>query len=761
MANVEHISLPPPPLATMTLQQINTDPAIMRQYTPDHQLTHTYVAGLLSLEAGNLDAALTHFQAENAGSPCYGLSLGNCGQILLHLDRLQQAEEYCERALAEFDANGCPHPPSGAQFARNSGEILARQGRYAKASTNFNRAVLLTRQLIKDHPDLADALELESGHIFNSWGSALLEFGRMSGATDCFRKALDIYKKHPGQVVGLAETLTNYALTLTSTGRLTESSLALREALQVATTSRNDQQIRRVQIAMIKLDPSLVPDAYAVLDEASAEASEAGMPSDAYVRLCIKADVASKRGDYQVGLDAIKEMTGFESQLDQDDPNPAKMRFAKAELMAANGAPPDEVLCPLIEGAEMWFQRLRRPLSGGDFLATAQAMHSHFRLLSRTLLEMGRTAEALAVFEMGRAIGYAVAVDGVTGRILGLSLFKDVQRQIDCSLVEQVQSTLRSEQAILILAPLPPKFVAFVVQANCIEVVEVLLPSDETEASRLFDEVSLIPFRLQEGVGERSIPELISTFARKIATAINGKTVITVHPSNLLHKVPWRALLHSFGIPWNQLPLTIGYGFLVRQSESARQSGQCRALGYGNAGIVDLNEEARSFAMTFGSVGQVLENCRSEDIRAALSSNEIVFISCHGNVVRQPDSGENRLFLDVQDGRADASEGLLPERVAARLVILSACHSGVYEVEWGDHPVGFAPDLIQKGAEHCLCARYEVNSNFSHTFFNEFGGRIASGEQYASAFSAALQTMDAEGFDLWRDLACFELLGKN
>jgi len=69
------------------------------------------------------------------------------------------------------------------------------------------------------------------------------------------------------------------------------------------------------------------------------------------------------------------------------------------------------------------------------------------------------------------------------------------------------------------------------------------------------------------------------------------------------------------------------------------------------------------------------------------------------------------------------------------------------------------PDLLRAGAKLCLGARFPVNSRFTAGLMNIFGGHLARGEKVPEAFARSLSEVEAQGFDFWKDLACFKLIG--
>jgi hypothetical protein len=179
------------------------------------------------------------------------------------------------------------------------------------------------------------------------------------------------------------------------------------------------------------------------------------------------------------------------------------------------------------------------------------------------------------------------------------------------------------------------------------------------------------------------------------------------------------------------------------------------------SGDINLCDEARAFAREFGGRGSAIMNCSSLDFVHALQTGSVVLVSCHGDVdapdrnLSNLDAGE--LILTLSDG-AQRVRMLIPDNVIAPLVILSACESGVYRMGRGDFPIGAAPELIRAGAQDCIGTRFPILTHFAASFFPALGRELAAGTPIALAFAKTNEAHESR-FDLWRDLACVELVG--
>lgn len=726
-------------------------------YVPSHQVTQNYLDGLEAIRENRLEDAIDVLLAESVDSPCRGLALGNAGLALLRLEKFDLGYANLIEADNYFIVKGCSHPPSWVQFKRNCVESIA-PSRPEEALQKFNQTVYFARNLAGKHDDFRREIELEIAHIFNSWGGTLIQLRDPKGALDCFQRARDIYRKYETNKVGLAETLTNLSLAFRCLCKKNEASLALKEALSVARSGGDKDQVSRIQIATIQLDPTLIDDdPLGILENAAKEAIDDGRYSTGYVRHCIRATVAENLKRVPEGLAACRAAQLIEHLLDPGDARPANMRLVLARLRDMSGLPATDVLNALFEGARLWWKVLRQPQLTADVQEKTKSMHDHFRLLARKLLDEGRNDEACLAFESGRALGFAIEVDpSALSNILALDPFAGSQGSVDCEGLQLIQAALGESEAIISMAILPPSFVSFVVRRDSVAAVEHPLP-DKAECNRIFEEIRVISRRLHKMNGIEAVPWVIQDFARKLSGEIGASRIVSVIPNSVLHGVPWRALLRLFGVSWNQLSAKTEFGIFLTRSKQAPIQGCAIALGHGTAGSIDLNQEARDFANAFGAQGKVVERATSTDIQGALIKRGSVLISCHGSQRKDLNSGKSHLYLSLSDGDKSAAE-IWPASVGAELVVLSACDSGVYDVTWGDYPVGAGPDLIRKGASFCLATRFPVDAQFAANLMKELAGHLSSGDLVQTAFSKALNRMESCGADFWNQIACFELI---
>jgi tetratricopeptide (TPR) repeat protein len=713
-----------------------------------------------AMRALDLEAAIDRFAFEPPESPCYVLARCNLALTLRRLGRWQEAEAVARSALTLIAERGCPHPPSVVQVARTLAEAVSAQGRHVESFKLFADAQARSEELAATHPEQRVSLEIEMAHAFNSWGSAHIHVRQYELSLELFDTALDVYARYPDQhPKGRAHVLTNKSLALRELGRVDDARQALATALPIAQKEGTDEQSIRILVALMQLSDGMEAQKYfeEIIASADREIGR-GSYATAYVRLCAIAQRAAELSQFEQGLDAIERLRKLEGLLDRREINPARLRMTWATLLEQSGATQHEVCRVLIQGAHLWFSRIADNLVHDDFSALTREMHEHFRYLSTTLLALGKLSEALVGFEAGRALAHSVEVDpSFLGRVVAANPFSAAGDSVELSWLRSAQAILSEDDVLLSIPVLPPEIVAFVITRNDVAVVREPMPESLDERDELFKAIRAIPYELQQNVGPRAVPDICHSLAKQLAARIGARVVRAIMPYSHLHAVPWRTLLRWHRVAWPQLLCRIEFGLMLHGASATRTSidNWC-ALGVGTAGDLDLADEARDFAKTVDATVRI--PCTGDDVTKALTANGAVFVSCHGKAVAVPGHIGRDLAFEFADGTRNAST-ILPQRVSASVVILSACESGVYEMSWGDFPYGLGPALVRAGASTCIGARFLLRASFAAAFFREVALQLAGGHDVDAAIAFASSACHASGADLWRDLACIEILG--
>ncbi|SNX88805.1 CHAT domain-containing protein [Streptomyces sp. TLI_55] len=238
-----------------------------------------------------------------------------------------------------------------------------------------------------------------------------------------------------------------------------------------------------------------------------------------------------------------------------------------------------------------------------------------------------------------------------------------------------------------------------------------------------------------------------------------GDLIWTV-PHDVLHHVPFHALRVNGGPLLARNP--------VCSSPSASVLRHCRARSHadrsGAAVLVDsrndlplAHADAQEFAVrdhiVSGSVTVLKqEQVTRQAVRRVLELPvDVVHIACHG--VFSGHRGQDAGILLAPDGSADGERftaaDLLTVGIRARLVVLSACDSGLSRRVAGDELLGLTRAVIHAGARSLLVTLWQVEALPAGFLMRRFYHCFGSSSGPADALrEAALATRDATVADV-------------
>jgi len=193
--------------------------------------------GLLLKSMGDYDGAKPYFERALAideqvlglTHPYTATSLINLGGLLQDMGDYDGAKPYFERALAIHEQALGPTHPETATSVGQLGALLQVMGDYAGAKPYYERALAIHEQVLgPTHPYTATSL--------NNLGALLKSMGDLAGAKPYFERALAIHEQVLGPThPETANSLNNLGALLHTMGNLTEAkpyferSLAIRE----------------------------------------------------------------------------------------------------------------------------------------------------------------------------------------------------------------------------------------------------------------------------------------------------------------------------------------------------------------------------------------------------------------------------------------------------------------------------------------------------------------------------------------------------
>ena len=381
---------------------------------------HPYVAlGLKNLGAalhrqGRLeDAAATHREALelaraslDPAHPMVAGILNNLAVTLGKLGRFEEAERLFGEALELLRRRYGEEHPDVAVTLSALGELLGQRGRYGEAEALLRRALAMRRAFHGEH-------HREVAVDLGLLGQILRMKGDLAGAEPLYRRSLALLEaelgpRHP-EVGNQRERL---ATLLSLTGREPEAEALYEELLEAR---REDLGETHPSVAITLNNLGLLlrnTGRYELAEERLAEALELLVAARGRENpqvadlLSNQADLALARGDRRRAEELHREVLAMDQRLlGEEHPAVGRTYFQLGGVALAGGE--------LEEAAELFGEALRRAeahrtrVLGTDrerALFAEELRHSRIAAdLARTLIGLGRHAEALEVAERGKA----------------------------------------------------------------------------------------------------------------------------------------------------------------------------------------------------------------------------------------------------------------------------------------------------------------------------------------------------------------------
>ncbi|MFC5748158.1 CHAT domain-containing protein [Actinomadura rugatobispora] len=227
-----------------------------------------------------------------------------------------------------------------------------------------------------------------------------------------------------------------------------------------------------------------------------------------------------------------------------------------------------------------------------------------------------------------------------------------------------------------------------------------------------------------------------------LAPQLDGAARAVLVPVGHLAQLPLHAAAAMSGITATYAPSALA---LRAATGRAAGRGTAHALavadpaGTGLPPLEAARLEADTVAALFGDAGATLERdaATREEVRRRAADAGVLHVACHGRAepLSPLDSG-----LVLAGGETLTARDLLADRLAARLVVLTACASGVPGVRLPDEVVGLPTSLLHAGAAGVLATMWRVPDDgallFSIAFYDAWRNR---GREPADAWAAAAE----------------------
>lgn len=224
---------------------------------------------------------------------------------------------------------------------------------------------------------------------------------------------------------------------------------------------------------------------------------------------------------------------------------------------------------------------------------------------------------------------------------------------------------------------------------------------------------------------------------------VAGQQGVVIAPHGPLHEVPFAALLDEGGRPFVQpdgplLTFTPSVTFWqrTRQRPGDAPAGLCLAVGYEGENQVLRHTEAEAHFIATVTGGEVWAGGQPKAVALAEGRGQFrwLHVACHGRF--DPLSPLDS-YLETGAGERLTARQVLAWRLPVELVTLSACQTGVSQVQRGDEPMGLVRAFLTAGAGAVLVSQWAVADWPTFLLMRRFYQELMAGAGAAAALHAA------------------------
>jgi CHAT domain-containing protein len=231
---------------------------------------------------------------------------------------------------------------------------------------------------------------------------------------------------------------------------------------------------------------------------------------------------------------------------------------------------------------------------------------------------------------------------------------------------------------------------------------------------------------------------------------IRGTRVVIV-PHGVLHYLPFGALRSTNGhwlvqdFALSTLPSASVLRYLADKGAGA--SGQALVVGNPDLGaelaLPWAEREARMVGQREpGSTVLVREEATEAQVKKLLGGAGVVHLATHGELSEDDPLSSAMLLVpgSGEDGRLEVREVFALD-LHARLVVLSACETGLGKLSRGDELVGLQRAFLYAGTPAVVTTLWKVDDRATFELVRSFYGRLESAGPVEALRQAQLETM--------------------
>ncbi len=311
--------------------------------------------------------------------------------------------------------------------------------------------------------------------------------------------------------------------------------------------------------------------------------------------------------------------------------------------------------------------------------------------------------------------------------------------------LQEVQRLLPADTTLVEYLVGERESVAWVIDRSRVEVVRLPvrradLLTEVREFRRSIEDRALVP--QVQGLAEALHERLFAT----VRPHIRGDRVVLV-PHDVLHYLPFSALRNRAGrwIVEDFTLTTLPSASVLKYLQGKGQEASNTVLAVGNPDLgpaLNLRyaeREARSIGDRFpGSRVLVRQEATKLKVKALSGDAGLIHFATHGELNEQDPLASALLLAPdgTEGGRLEVRE-LFGLDLHARLVVLSACETGLGKLSQGDELVGLQRAFLYAGTPAVVTTLWKVDDRASFVLMREFYDRLMKGRGPAEALRGA------------------------
>lgn len=246
---------------------------------------------------------------------------------------------------------------------------------------------------------------------------------------------------------------------------------------------------------------------------------------------------------------------------------------------------------------------------------------------------------------------------------------------------------------------------------------------------------------LQRGTESR-LRELHDALLLPLLREVPSIGRLTIVPHGILHQVPFECLHDGTGYIDRSLEVARcpTADFLIERRRRSRRSParRCVAIAGTRPGSPFIEEEARGVIRSWGTAaGELLLDPSPAHALETMKEARLIHVSAHGNFRE-----DNPLFSSLHVGpEVLFLADILETRLAADLVVLSACNSGQTFSGRGDALMGVAHAFLVAGAQRLVASLWRVHDQATAEWMEVFHRAYGKGPDAVAARRTASQAV--------------------